>query len=452
MMQGEKKMKKIELSEHFDYKKLLKFTIPSILMMVFISVFSVIDDGLFVSNFVGKNAFVAINIMTPIATALSAIGFMFSTGGSALVAKTLGEKEDKKANEYFSMIVYFAVITGIIITILGFLVLKPFCIMLGAEGEVLKDCLIYGKIFLPFSTLFILQMIFQSFLITDENPKMAMLLTILSGIINIVFDVLLMVIFKLGIVGAVCATLSGTVLTAIIPLLHFIFSKKSKLKLVKTNIKFWVIKKSCLNGFSELISNISMALVAIVFNYKLMQIVGNDGVAAYGVIMYLAFVFSATFLGYSQGVSPIIAYNYGGKNNDELKNVFKKSIILICIFEIILMLFAEIVAVPFSKIFVSYDIDLLNMTVNGFRIYAFSLLFMGINLFSSSFFTALNDGKVSGIISFIRTFIMQIGTVLIIPIFMGLNGIWISTVVAEVLSMIVSVICLIYNKKRYKYI
>lgn len=296
-----------------------------------------------------------------------------------------------------------------------------------------------------------MQVVFQTFLITNEKPKFAMFLTILSGVINIIFDILLIVVLKLGIVGAVFATISGSVLTSLLPLFYFAFSKESKLKLVKTKIRFWVIKKSCFNGVSELISNISSAIVAVVFNYKLMQIAGNDGVAAYGVIMYLSFVFTATFLGYSQGVAPIVGYNYGANNNKEQKNIFKKSIILICIFGTLLTILAEIVAVPFSKIFVSYDKTLLDMTVNGFRIYAFSLLFMGINLFASSFFTALNDGIVSGIISFMRTFVMQIGTVLIIPIFLGLNGIWISTIVAEILAIIISIIFFIRKKEKYKY-
>jgi len=377
---------------------------------------------------------------------------MIGTGGSAIVAKTLGEKEDKKANEYFSMIVYFSIIVGIIITITGLLFIKPFCSMLGAKGEVLRNCTIYGNILFPFSTFFILQSIFSTFLITAEKPKMAMALTIIAGVINIIFDTLLIVVLKLEVVGASFATISGMFFTALIPLLYFIFSKESKLKLVKTKINMKIIGKSCFNGLSELVSNISGALVALIFNYKLMQIAGNDGVAAYSVTMYLSSVFSATFLGYGTGVAPIIAYNYGAKNNKEQKNIFKKSIIMICVFGVLLTLLAEITAVPLSKIFVNYDINVLNMSVNGFRIYAISLLFMGINLFASSFFTALNNGVVSGLISFIRTFIMQIGTVMIIPIFLGLNGIWISTVVAEILTMIISIIFIINNRKKYQYI
>lgn len=445
-------MNKIGLASHFDYKKLLQFTLPSILMMVFTSVFSVIDDGLFVSNFVGKNAFVAINIMAPILTAVGAIAFMLSSGSSAVVSKTLGEGDAKAASAYFSMAIYFGVIVGVVLTILGYPLLKPFCILFGAQGEVLENCLIYGRILLPFLTLFITQNLFSTFLIAAEKPKFAMLLTILSGVINIIFDTLLMVVLRLGIVGAVCATISGTLFTSVVPLLYFLLSKESKIKLVRTRIDFKIIGRSCLNGMSELISNVSMALVALVFNYKLMRIAGNDGVAAYGVIMYLSFVFASVFLGYSGGVAPVVGFHFGAGSAKELRNLFKKSMTLIACFGVLLFAVSELVARPFASIFVSYDEQLLSMTTRGFRIYAFSLLFMGFNLFASSFFTALNDARVSGASSFIRTFVFQIGTVLVLPLFYGLDGIWVSPIAAEALALAVNVGFFVKNGGKYRYL
>lgn len=444
-------MSKIGLSSHFNYQKLLRFTLPSILMMMFTSVFGVIDDGLFVSNFVGKNAFVAINIMAPILTAVGAIAFMLSSGSSAVVAKTLGEGDERRASEYFSMTVYAGVIIGVLLTVIGYPLLRPFCVLLGAEGEVLENCLTYGRILLPFITLFITQNLFSTFLVTAEKPQLAMTLTILSGVINIIFDILLMVKLKLGIVGAVCATISGTLLTSIVPLLYFLFSKESKIRLVRARIDLGILWKSCLNGLSELISNISMALVALVFNYKLMRITGNDGVAAYGVIMYLSFVFAAAFLGYGSGVAPVIGFHFGAQNKDELKNLFRKSLVVIGCFGVLLFGFSELTARLFASVFVSYDTALLDMTVHGFRIYAFSLLFMGFNLFASSFFTALNDARVSGWSSFIRTFVFQIGTVLILPLFGGLDGIWFSSVAAEVLALAVNVGFFVRNAGKYGY-
>jgi len=445
-------MSKIGLSSHFDYKKILQFTLPSILMTMFSSIFSVIDDGLFVSNFVGKDAFVAINIMAPILSAVGAIAFMLSSGSSALVAKTLGEGDEKRAREYFSMTVYVGVIVGVTLTILGYPLLRPFCVAFGAEGAVLENCLTYGRIMLPFITLFIVTNLFSTFLVTAERPQMAMILTILSGVINIVFDTLLMVVLKWGIVGAVLATISGTLLTSIVPLLFFLFSKESKIRLVRTRIDLKAMGKSCLNGLSELVSNISMSLVALVFNYKLMRIAGNDGVAAYGVIMYLSFVFAAAFLGYGSGIAPVVGFHYGAGNKDELKNLFRKSLVLLGVGGVILFGFSQLTARLFASVFVSYDAALLDMTVHGFRIYAFSLFFSGFNLFTSSFFTALNDARVSGLSSFVHTFFFQIGAVLILPLFLGLDGIWLSPVVGEVFSLAVNIGFFVKNGKKYGYL
>lgn len=441
----------IQLSEHFNYRKLLKFTIPSIVMMMFTSIYSVIDDGFFVSNFVGKNAFVALNIMAPVLIIFMAIAFMIGAGGNAIISKTLGEKEDGKAKEYFTLIIGFTIFVSILLSIIGLVVLKPFCIMAGAENEVLDNCLLYGKIIIPFGVVFLLQTVFQNLLITAGKPKLAMMITIISGISNITFDVLLIVILKLGLLGTVCATISGALISSIIPLIYFIFSKKQKLKFVKTKIYWKILGNICYNGLSELVSNLSMGLVAILFNYQLMRIAGNNGVAAYGAIMYIATVFASAFMGYSMGVAPIVGYNYGAKAKGELKNIFKKSIVIMSGMGVLLMLIAETSASPFSKIFVSYDQELLDMTINGLKIYSIAFLFMGLNIFGSSFFTALNNGLISGILSFLRTFLLQIIMVIILPEILGLNGIWLSIIVAELLMIVITIIFFRRMNRKYNY-
>lgn len=441
----------IQLSDHFTYKKLLRFTLPSVIMMVFTSIYSVIDDGLFVSNFVGKTAFVAINLMGPILTIIGAIGYMIGAGGSALIAKTLGEDNREEANQYFSLLIYFSAVIGIILTLIGYLVLRPFSIAVGAEGEVLEYCLTYGKIILPFVAPFLLQNVFQSFLITAEKPKIAMAITIISGISNITLDILLIIVLDLGLTGAVWATASGIVFGSLLPLIYFIGFNKSSLKFTKPKINWKAIAKTCTNGVSQFMTNMSMGIVTILYNFQLMQIAGEDGVAAYSVIMYITFIFAAVFLGYSQSVIPIIGYQYGAKNDKELKNLFRKSLTIVVAFGVALTILAEASALPLAKIFVSYDINLLEMTIGGFRIYSLSFLFMGLNLFGSAFFMALSNGFVSGVLSILRALVFQIGMVFILPMILGLNGVWWAIVLAELIALAVTIGCFIKMNSQYHY-
>lgn len=441
----------VHLNEHFTYKKLFKAVLPSIFMMIFTSIYSVVD-GLFVSNFAGKTAFAALNLIFPAIMILGAVGFMMGAGGSALVAKTLGEGDREKANKIFSMVIYFTTIVGIILSVIVFIFIEPIAKLLGSTPEMLPDCVLYGRILVGGNFMFMLQNLFQSMFIVAEKPVLGFIVTVVAGITNIVLDALFVAAFHWGITGAAVATVTSYVVGGVIPLFYFLNkNNKSLLRLVKTKFDFKSIGQSCLNGSSELLTNVSSSVVGMLFNMQLLKIAGEDGVAAYGVIMYLAFVFSAIFIGYAIGVAPITGYNYGAENHAELKNILKKSLILTAIAGVAMTGLTEALATPLSKIFVGYDKELLNMTANGMRLYGLSFLVCGFNIFSSSFFTSLNDGLISAIISFVRTVLFQITTILVMPIFWGLNGIWLSVVVAEVLALFVTIICFVTKKKKYQY-
>ncbi len=443
-------MMNIQLSDHFTYNKLIRFVIPSIVMMIFTSIYSVVD-GLFVSNFVGKIPFAAVNLILPFVFILGSVGFMFGTGGSALVAKTLGEGDKERANQYFSLLILVSLISGIVFAALGFIFITPIAKLLGAEGEMLKYCVVYGRILLLALPAFMLQNMFQSFLVTAEKPGVGLAVTVAAGVSNIILDALFIAILDLGIVGAATATAISQCIGGLIPVLYF--SRKNTSLLIFTKTKFMgkALLQSASNGASELMTNVSMSLVSMLYNLQLMRIVGENGIAAYGVIMYVQFIFLAIFIGYSIGTAPIIGYNFGSANHKELKNVLKKSLILITSTGILLMIVAFIGSNPLSKIFVGYDQELFEMTARGFRFYAISFLLCGFSIFGSSFFTALNNGIVSATISFLRTVVFQVAAVLILPIFWGIDGIWAAISVAEFLALIVTIILLVKYRKKYNY-
>ena len=440
----------IQLSEHFTYSKLLRFTAPSMAMMVFISVYSIVD-GFFVSNFVGSTALAAVNIIFPFLMICGAFGFMIGSGGSALVAKTLGENKKFKANRIFSLLIYTTVVSGVVISVSGLICLKPLVSAFNVEGELLADSLLYGHILLPAVTAFMLQYIFQAFFIASERPNFGFWVTVIAGCINIALDALFVIVFKWGLAGAAWATFISICSSAIIPLVYFMYPNKSPLRLGKTKLYTSAIVKSCTNGFSEFMSNISMSIVAILYNYQMLKFAGESGVAAYGVIAYINFIFLSVFLGYSAGSSPIVSYHFGSSNKPELHNLFRKSLILTGIFAVILTISAEVFTVPLAKIFVSYDENLLEMAVRGFHIYAISFLLAGFNIYASAFFTALNNGLISAVISFCRTLVFECLCVLILPVFFGLTGIWSAIIVAEILALAVSAAFLIKLKKKYGY-
>lgn len=441
---------KIQLSDHFNYKRLLRFVFPSIVMMVFTSIYGVVD-GLFVSNYAGKTPFAAVNFIMPFLMLMGALGFMIGTGGSAIVSKTLGEGDDKKANEIFSMLIYITIGLGVIFTLFGLIFLRKIAILLGAEGEMLNYCVQYGKIILVTLTFFMLQNVFQSFFVTAEKPHMGLAVTIGAGVTNIFLDFLFVGVFKWGIEGAAAATAASQIIGGVIPLIYFFAKNSSLLRLTKAGFDGRIFVKTCTNGSSELMTNVSMSLVNMLYNYQLMKFAGENGVAAYGVIMYVNLIFIAIYIGYSIGIAPVIGFNYGAQKHMELKNVFKKSLILISVWSVILTAGAMLLAPFLSKVFVGYDAELFEMTKNGFRLYAVSFLIMGFNIFGSAFFTALNNGGVSAAISFLRTLLFQIVAVLLLPIWFGLNGIWISITVAEVMALIVTIVFFITNRKKYHY-
>lgn len=441
----------IKLSEHFTFAKLLRFTAPSILMMIFTSIYSIVD-GLFVSNYVGATPFAAVNIVFPFLMILAAIGFMFSTGGSALIAKTLGEKNRFMANQIFSMLVYASIIFGAVVSVIALLVLEPVLAVFGVEGELMVQSLLYGRILLPFIPVFMLQFMFQSFMITAERPKLGMFITVSAGLANMALDALFIVYFEWGIAGAAWATVVGEIIGGGIPLLYFACPNTSPLRLVRTKFYGKALFKSCTNGLSEFLGQISVSIVNILYNYQLLRINGENGVVAFGVISYVNFIFLSVFIGYSIGSNPIVSYHYGADDRKELKSLFKKNVIFIGVSAVVLTLIAELSARLLARIFVGFDETLLNMTTYGFRIYALSFLLAGFNIYASAFFTALNNGIISAIISVVRTLVCECGCVMILPIFFGLNGIWSSIIVAEVIALSVSITLILKFRSRYGYL
>ncbi len=441
---------KIQLSDHFDYKKLIRFTIPSVVMMIFTSIYGVVD-GIFVSNFVGKTPFAAINLIMPVCMIFGSLGFMVGTGGSALVSMTLGQGDKKRANEIFSMLIYVSAAVGFLLSVIGFIFLEPIAVALGAEGEMVTHCVTYGGILIPVSVAFILQSEFQSFLVAAEKPQLGLWVTVVAGVTNIVLDALLVAVFQMGLVGAAVATAISQLVGCLIPLIYFATNKNGVLRLTKTRLYLKALLKTCVNGSSEMMTNLSMSLVNMLYNFQLMRLAGENGVAAYGVIMYINFIFISVFIGFSVGSAPVISFHYGAKNCDELRGLLKKSLVIIGGSAALMTALAVILSKPLSGVFVGYDAELYEMTRRGFILYSLSFLVMGFNIFGSSFFTALNNGIVSAIISFVRTLLFQLISVLLLPLILGLDGIWLSVVCAEMLSLGLTVYFLVNKRKQYNY-
>lgn len=440
----------IQLSDHFNYSKLLRYAFPSVIMLVFTSIYGVVD-GFFVSNFVGKTPFSAVNFIMPFLMILGAVGFMFGTGGSALISQAMGEGKEEKANHLFSLIVYTSFICGVILAVLGIIFIRPIAAALGAEGQLLEDSITYGRIILLAIPAYVLQYEFQCLFATAEKPALGLYVTIAAGFTNIILDALFVAVFPFGLEGAAAATAISQCVGGIVPLVYFARQNNSRLRLGKTAFDRSALTKTCINGSSELMSNISMSVVSMLYNAQLLKYAGADGVAAYGVLMYVSFIFQGVFIGYSVGTAPIVGYHYGAGNRQELKNLLKKSLVLTGIFAVIMFAAAFALAKPLALIFVSYDKELLNMTVHAFSIFSFSFLCSGFAIYGSSFFTALGDGLTSAAISFLRTLVFQTLAVLILPLFLKLNGIWISIVCAEGMALIVTALFLRLKRKKYHY-
>ena len=442
---------KIKLSDHFTYSKLLRFVFPSIIMMVFTSIYGVVD-GRFVSNFAGKTAFASINLVMPFVMILGGIGFMIGTGGTALVSKVLGEGKKEKANKIFTMMIIFTLLLGALLSVIGVISMPWVAKFLGATEEMMADCVLYGRIVTGFTVAFMLQNVFQSFLIAAEKPKLGLLATVLAGITNMALDAIFIIVFKWGVAGAAIATGLSQCVGGIFPLIYFSRKNSSLLRLTKTKLEIKPILNACGNGSSELMSNISSSVVSMIYNFQLMKYVGEDGVSAYGVLMYVQFIFVAIYIGYSIGCAPITGYHFGARNHNELKNMLRKSSFLSAVSGVVLTILAIALSSPLAKIFVGYDEELYELTRHAFRLFAYSFLLAGFNIFTSSFFTALNNGAVSAAISFMRTLIFQTSSVLILPIFLGVDGIWWAITVAEFFAFILSLIFLFAKRKKYNYI
>lgn len=426
---------KIKLSDHFSYGKLIKFTLPTIIMMIFTSIYGVVD-GVFVSNFVGSDAFAAVNLIMPVVMILGSVGFMIGTGGSAIVSKTLGEGKKEKAREYFSMLIYLCIVSGVALSAIGIIFIHPIAAALGARGSIADDCVIYGR----------------TLLVVAEKPKLGLGVSLLAGFTNMFLDFLFIYVLNLGIFGAALATGISQIVGSVIPIIYFLSDKSDVLKLQKARFNKDIIIKTCINGSSEMVTNMSMSLVNMLYNMQLMKYIGTNGVVAYGIIMYVGFIFSGTYLGYAVGSAPVISYHYGSGNKKELKNLFRKSIVLIIVASLVMTGLAEVLAKYLAGIFVSYDNELLELTTLAIRIYSVAYLFNGLNIFTSSFFTALNNGAVSAAVSFLRMFVFQIAMIMILPLILGINGIWMAVIAAELLALFVSLIFIIISRKKYGYV
>ncbi len=441
---------RIQLSDHFTYKRLLRFVMPSVMMIICTSVYGIVD-GFFVSNYVGKTPFAAINLIMPLLMGLGTIGFMIGTGGSAIVSKTMGEGKEELANQYFSMLVWVALGLGTVLSALVFILIRPITLAFGAEGELLENCVVYGRILLCVMPAFILQFVFQSFFITAEKPGLNLQIQLAAGVANGILDYLFIVVFSWGLAGAALATAAGQVIGGVVPVFYFIRKNDSRLRLARARFEKGILAKALANGSSEMVTNLSVSIVSILYNFKLMMAAGEDGVAAYGIIMYVNIVFMAIFLGYAIGSAPVVGFHYGAGNHDELRNMFRKSIVLMAGAGIVMFGIAELTAVPLVMIFAGYDEGLMELTVHGFRLYALSFIMMGVNVWASAFFTALGNGVVSAVISFCRTLVFQVIVIFILPLILGMDGIWLGVGAAELLALGVSIVFLVGEKKRYHY-
>lgn len=441
----------IRLSDHFSYSKLLRFTLPSICMMVFTSIYGVVD-GLFVSNFAGKTPFAAVNLVMPFIMILGGMGFMIGTGGTALVSKLMGESKTDEANSTFSMMVLFTLLLGIVLSAVGFLTMRPVSYFLGATDVMIDDCVLYGRIVTGFTFAFMLQNVFQSFFIAAEKPRLGLIVTVAAGVTNMVLDALFIAVFNWGVAGAAIATGLSQCVGGVLPLIYFLRPNDSLLRMRPTSLRLRPILQACGNGSSELMSNISSSLVGMLYNFQLMRLIGEDGVSAYGVLMYVQFIFVAIFIGYSIGCAPVVSFHFGAQNHSELKSLLRKSTLLMASGGVLLTIAARLLAAPLARLFVGYDAGLFELTSHAFRLFSWSFLLAGFNIFTSGFFTALNNGAISAAISFLRTLVFQTSSVLILPLLLDVDGIWWAITVAEIFAFLISLMFLYLKRNKYHYL
>ena len=441
----------IQLSDHFTYGRLLRFVFPSIVMLIFTSIYSVVD-GLFVSNLVGDNALAAINIVWPLAMMVGAFGFMLGSGGSAEIARAMGQGEPERARRYFTSLVLAVIAIGTVLSVLCCLFMEELSRLFGASDLLLEDCVTYGFIMLAGSVPFMLQSCFQSYLLAAERPKLGLWLTVAAGLTNAVLDYVFIGLMDMGVAGAAWATVAGYLVGGIIPLLYFLLPNKSPLRFTRTHAYPRMLMKSCANGSSELMTNISASAVNVLYNIQVMHLAGEAGVAALSIILYVNFVFISAFIGLGMGAAPLFSYHYGRGNTDELKSLFRKCITVLTVLSVTMAVTSQVFNEPLTRLFVDFDQSLVDMTVHGFRIFAVSFLFAGTNIFGSMFFTALGDGLDSALISFLRTLLFQCGAIWLLPRLWGLDGVWVATTAAELMAICVTVSLFLLRRKRYGYL
>ena len=441
----------IDLSGHYSKSRIMKTVWSSMIMLLVTQIYSIVD-GVFISNFTGTTAFAAVNLVLPALMMVSAIGLMIGTGGSALIAKTLGEDNKRLARRIFSMLTKFAIIVGIIVSVLLILLMRPLCTFLGGEGELLEIAITYGRLYALGMPFMIIQMAFQSFYMTAERPQLGMKVAITCGVINIIFDAVFIVIFQWGYIGAAIATILSLIFGGLFPLFYFSSRRNnSRLHLVRAKFNWQYINQSNLNGLSEMVANMALSFLSMCYNWQLLRYIGENGVATYGVMMYVTYIFSSMMQGYNIGVSPVISYNYGAKNYSELHSLLKKNLLLILVMDTIICILCQTLAYPLSAIFVSYDPELLEFTTRAFHIYSSAFLLWGFSYFGSAFFTALNNGPISALLSFARMGVFETSCVWILPLIWGIDGIWLSWPTAEMLTIILTSFILVKYRKRYGY-
>ena len=440
----------LKMSGHFTYKRLLRFVISPILMIICTAVYGVVD-GFFISNYVGKVPFAAVNLVMPVDLVPVAIGFMIGEGGNALISKKLGENKRGIANQYFSLLIYTTAVIGVVLSLAGYAFTPVIADILGANDQLKPYCVEYGRILFAAQFFYVLQNIFQSFFIAAGKPDLSLKVSLLSGGINVLLDVLFIVVLQWGVAGAAWATALGQVAGGMAPLAYFARKNSSLLQITRTRLNLPVLFKTFTNGSSDMVSVLSASVITALYNYQLLSIAGEDGVAAYGAIMYITFIFMSIYLGYASGSAPLISFQYGAKNHEELHNLVRKSIVLMLGMGMVITMTAELAAEPLLGAFVGYDKELFSLTLHGYRIYVLAFLLMGLNIWGAALFTALNNGLVSAAISFLRTFGFEMAAVLLLPLWLGIDGIWISIFVAELCTCFFTVYFVMRKGEVYHY-
>ena len=442
---------KNSLEKDFNFIGLLRFTLPTVVMMIFTATYTIVD-GFFVSRFIGTDALSSVNIAFPLFNAALAIGVMIGAGGSALIAKKMGEGKAQEAKENFTLLIVSCFVIGAILMAAAGLNMEPLMRFLGADDKLLPGCMTYGYLLLPFAIPTLLQMAFQYWFVTAGKAELGLKLTVAAGIANMVLDYVFIVLFDWGVAGAAIATGSGILIPSMFGLVFFARNKSGTLHLVKPRWDGQVLVKSCTNGASEMVTELSNAITTFLYNIVMMRLAGSDGVASMTIVLYLDFLLKSALLGFAMGVGPVFSYNYGSQEHDKLKKFFKYSIKFVSITSVCLFTFAYVFAPQLSGIFAEEGTMVYELAVKGFKLYCFGFLFTGVSIFSSALFTAFSNGAVSATISFFRTFLFIVVGLLTLPNIIGITGAWISGPIGECVAMLVSVGFLVVFRKKYKYL